>query len=117
MTDLNIVVAGASGRMGRALVREISQGQGVTLVGALEVEGHPDLGMDAGTLAAQRYDALDTHVSICEQQRTDIVARRANAGQMRRCLMPFLMNSLDRFQGTVLRGTARTESNRKKFRF
>jgi len=33
MTDLNIVVAGASGRMGRALVREISQGQGVTLVG------------------------------------------------------------------------------------
>ena len=51
MTELRIVVAGASGRMGRALVREISQGQGVTLCGALEAEGHPDLGMDAGTLA------------------------------------------------------------------
>jgi len=58
MTDLNIVVAGASGRMGRALVREISQGQGVTLVGALEVEGHPDLGMDAGTLAGQQPNGV-----------------------------------------------------------
>ena len=51
MAELRIVVAGASGRMGRALVREISQGQGVTLCGALEAEGHPDLGTDAGTLA------------------------------------------------------------------
>src|SRR5471032_1217586 len=49
--DLKIVVAGASGRMGRALVREIAQGHGVTLVGALEAEGHPGLGMDAGSLA------------------------------------------------------------------
>jgi 4-hydroxy-tetrahydrodipicolinate reductase len=49
--DMKIVVAGASGRMGRALVREIAQGHGVTLVGALESEGHPDLGMDAGALA------------------------------------------------------------------
>lgn len=51
MADMKIVVAGASGRMGRALVREIALGAGVTLVGALEAEGHPDLGMDAGTLA------------------------------------------------------------------
>ena len=51
MSDLKIVVAGASGRMGRALVREIATGAGVTLVGALEAEGHPDLGMDAGALA------------------------------------------------------------------
>jgi 4-hydroxy-tetrahydrodipicolinate reductase len=51
MTELRIVVAGASGRMGRALVREIAQGRSVKLCGALEAEGHPDLGMDAGTLA------------------------------------------------------------------
>src|SRR6185437_6414334 len=51
MTGLKIVVAGASGRMGRTLVREIAQGHGVTLTGALEAEGHPDLGMDAGALA------------------------------------------------------------------
>ena len=58
MADVKFVVAGASGRMGRALVREISQGQGVTLVGALEVEGHPDLGMDAGTLAGQQPNGV-----------------------------------------------------------
>ena len=51
MTGLKIIVAGASGRMGRTLVREIAQGHGVTLAGALEAEGHPDLGMDAGSLA------------------------------------------------------------------
>lgn len=51
MADLNIVVAGASGRMGRALVREIAQAQGLVLSGALEAEGHPDLGRDAGELA------------------------------------------------------------------
>src|SRR5579862_6173814 len=58
MADLKIVVAGASGRISRALVREISQGQGVTLCGALEVEGHPDLGMDAGTLAGQQANGV-----------------------------------------------------------
>ena len=51
MADVKIIVAGASGRMGHALVREIAQGHGVVLGGALEAEGHPDLGMDAGSLA------------------------------------------------------------------
>lgn len=51
MSDLHIVVAGASGRMGRTLVREIAQAKGLTLSGALEAEGHPDLGRDAGELA------------------------------------------------------------------
>ena len=58
MADLKIVVAGASGRMGQALVREISQGQGVTLIGAVEVEGHPNLGMDAGALAGQQPNGV-----------------------------------------------------------
>src|SRR5690242_14230556 len=58
MAELRIVIAGASGRMGRALVREISQGQGVTLRGALEAEGRPDLGMDAGALAGLQPNGL-----------------------------------------------------------
>ncbi|MGH6829342.1 MAG: 4-hydroxy-tetrahydrodipicolinate reductase [Rhizomicrobium sp.] len=51
MADLNIVVAGASGRMGRALIREIAQARDLVLSGALEAEGHPDLGRDAGLVA------------------------------------------------------------------
>ena len=65
MADLKIVVAGASGRMGRALVREISQAHGVVLCGALEVAGHPDLGMDAGTLAGQQPNNVTLTADPC----------------------------------------------------
>src|SRR6201985_34597 len=54
MADLKLVVAGASGRMGRTLIREIAQGSGITLCGALEMEGHPNLGLDSGTLAGMQ---------------------------------------------------------------
>jgi 4-hydroxy-tetrahydrodipicolinate reductase len=58
MADVKIMVAGASGRMGRALVREIAQGHGVMLLGALEAEGHPDLGMDSGSLAGLQPNGI-----------------------------------------------------------
>ena len=50
MTDLpGIVVTGASGRMGRMLIAEIAASDKARLVGALEREGHPWVGQDAGT--------------------------------------------------------------------
>ena len=58
MADLKLVVAGASGRMGRTLIREIAQGHGITLCGALEAEGHPNLGMDSGTLAGMQANGM-----------------------------------------------------------
>jgi 4-hydroxy-tetrahydrodipicolinate reductase len=51
MSDMRLVVAGAAGRMGRTLVRLIAETPGVTLSGALEREGSPALGQDAGVLA------------------------------------------------------------------
>ena len=51
MTQMRLAVAGAAGRMGRALVRVIGESQQVTLAGALERPGSPALGQDAGTLA------------------------------------------------------------------
>jgi 4-hydroxy-tetrahydrodipicolinate reductase len=51
MSDIRIVVAGAAGRMGRALVRAISDTPGCILAGALEAKRHPDLGQDASVLA------------------------------------------------------------------
>ncbi len=51
MSDIRIVVAGAAGRMGRTLVRLISETPGCIVSGALEAKGHPDLGQDAGVLA------------------------------------------------------------------
>jgi 4-hydroxy-tetrahydrodipicolinate reductase len=51
MSDIRIVVAGAAGRMGHALVRAITETEGCVVSGALEAGGHPDLGKDAGVLA------------------------------------------------------------------
>jgi 4-hydroxy-tetrahydrodipicolinate reductase len=58
MADLKIVVAGASGRMGRTLIREIAQGHGITLCGALEAAGHPNLGIDSGTLSGMQANGM-----------------------------------------------------------
>jgi len=58
MSELKIVVTGASGRMGRTLIREIAQGSGITLCGALEMEGHPNLGLDSGTLSGMQPNGI-----------------------------------------------------------
>src|SRR5881396_1686951 len=51
MADMRLIVAGAGGRMGRALVRVISETKGAMLTGALEAPGSELLGKDAGMLA------------------------------------------------------------------
>ncbi len=48
---LGIVIAGASGRMGRALIRAVTEEQGMAVIGATEAPGSDHLGKDAGTLA------------------------------------------------------------------
>lgn len=44
---LKLVVSGAGGRMGKAIIGLLSEYPQVSLVGALEREGHPDLGREA----------------------------------------------------------------------
>lgn len=51
MSDMRLVVVGASGRMGLTLARIIAATEGVTLAGAVEREGSPLLGRDVGELA------------------------------------------------------------------
>ncbi|KPG01868.1 4-hydroxy-tetrahydrodipicolinate reductase [Rhodopseudomonas sp. AAP120] len=51
MSEMRLIVAGAGGRMGRALTRAISETKGVVLTGALEAPGSELLGQDAGVLA------------------------------------------------------------------
>ena len=48
---MKIIVAGATGRMGRTLIEAILRAEDTTLSGALEVPGNPQLGKDAGELA------------------------------------------------------------------
>jgi 4-hydroxy-tetrahydrodipicolinate reductase len=51
MADLRLLIAGAGGRMGRALVRAATETQGFAVAGAFESEGSPAFGQDAGELA------------------------------------------------------------------
>jgi 4-hydroxy-tetrahydrodipicolinate reductase len=51
MSDMRLVVAGASGRMGRALVQLIHETKGATLVAALEQADSIAIGQDVGLLA------------------------------------------------------------------
>ena len=71
MADMRLIVAGAGGRMGRALVRVISETPGAVLAGALEAPGSELLGKDAGVLAG--LPANDVKLSA------DLWAMSANA--------------------------------------
>ena len=51
MSDMRLIVAGAGGRMGRTLIRALSETEGATVVGALEAPGSELLGEDSGILA------------------------------------------------------------------
>src|ERR1700674_1247846 len=51
MSEMRLIVAGAGGRMGRALTRVIAEAPGAILSGALEAPGSELLGKDAGVLA------------------------------------------------------------------
>ena len=51
MSDMRLIVAGAGGRMGRTLVKAISETPGLMLAGATEGEGSALIGQDSGVLA------------------------------------------------------------------
>ncbi len=50
--NLNLIVCGAGGRMGTAVVRAIQQSAGMALVAAIDKPGSPRLGKDAGEISA-----------------------------------------------------------------
>ena len=50
-TDMRVVIAGAGGRMGRALIQAVAATKGLTLAGAVDAPGAAVIGRDAGELA------------------------------------------------------------------
>lgn len=70
-SDMGLVVVGASGRMGRSLIRAIDEISGVRLAAAIERPGSDALGRDAGELAG--LPSCGVHVT------DDALAAFANA--------------------------------------
>ncbi|MFN0135221.1 MAG: 4-hydroxy-tetrahydrodipicolinate reductase [Phycisphaerae bacterium] len=58
MSKTRVVIVGATGRMGRTLVRLASDDAQLQVVGALGIAGDPLLGQDAGTIAGVRSLAV-----------------------------------------------------------
>jgi 4-hydroxy-tetrahydrodipicolinate reductase len=51
MSDMRLIVAGAGGRMGRTLIKAISETKGLVVAGAVDAPGSAVIGRDAGELA------------------------------------------------------------------
>ena len=64
MSDMRLIVAGAGGRMGRALTRVISETPGAVMAGALEAPGSELLGKDAGVLAGLPANGVELSADL-----------------------------------------------------
>jgi 4-hydroxy-tetrahydrodipicolinate reductase len=64
MADMRLIVAGAGGRMGRALVRVIDETPGAVLAGALEAPTSELLGKDAGVLAGLPANGVEVSADL-----------------------------------------------------
>jgi 4-hydroxy-tetrahydrodipicolinate reductase len=64
MSEMRLIVAGAGGRMGRALTRVISQTEGAVLAGALEAPGSELLGKDSGVLAGLPANGVELSADL-----------------------------------------------------
>jgi 4-hydroxy-tetrahydrodipicolinate reductase len=58
ISPMRLVVVGAAGRMGRALVRAVSENPATILHAAIEREGNPAIGQDSGLLAGLAANGL-----------------------------------------------------------
>jgi 4-hydroxy-tetrahydrodipicolinate reductase len=71
--NVRIIVTGASGRMGRMLVRAVTEAKGLVLVGATERAGSEHLGRDAGELAGIETLAVTLTDNIENCPEADVV--------------------------------------------
>ena len=70
---VRVIVTGASGRMGRMLVRAVTEAKGLLLVGATERAGSEYLGRDAGELAGIETLAVTLTDNIENCAEADVV--------------------------------------------
>jgi 4-hydroxy-tetrahydrodipicolinate reductase len=64
MSDMRLIVVGAGGRMGRTLIKAISETPGLVLAGAVENGASPLIGQDAGTLAGLSANGIKLSADI-----------------------------------------------------
>jgi 4-hydroxy-tetrahydrodipicolinate reductase len=73
MSLVRVAIAGASGRMGRALLEAATSTPGVKLAGALDVASSPCVGRDAGELCAEARGVLVATDAAAALQAADVL--------------------------------------------
>ena len=73
MMTRKVAVHGASGRMGKSVIRVLAEAEDAELVAALDREGHPELGHDAGRLAGVRDLGVTTTSDLDALEGADVV--------------------------------------------
>ncbi len=73
MSAVRIAIAGASGRMGRALLEAATTTEGIALAGALDIAGSPCAGRDAGELCAGAQGVLVATEPAAALQSADVL--------------------------------------------
>ena len=73
MTEMRLVVAGAAGRMGSTLVRTIVSTPGISLAGALERYGAPEIGADGGPLHGDLVAPQHFRCLVCIPGAADVL--------------------------------------------
>ena len=88
MSDMGLIVVGAAGRMGRTLIRVIAETPGVTLAGAVERAGAPEIGKDSGELAGLGANGIaitdDPLPALRQGRRRPRFHRAGGDGRLRR---------------------------------
>ena len=69
MADMRLIVTGAGGRMGRTLVRALSETPGARLVAAIEAPASPFVGQDSGVLAGLGANGIAVGSDLARQAR------------------------------------------------
>lgn len=90
MPDMQIGVVGAAGRMGGAVIRQVTEAEGCRVAAASELHGNPAVGRDAGELAgigslgvqviddaAAMFDRVDAVIEFSIPDSTVVHAQRA----------------------------------------
>jgi 4-hydroxy-tetrahydrodipicolinate reductase len=117
MADMKIGVVGAAGRMGGAVIRQVTETAGCVVVAAAETHGSPAVGKDAGILAGigeigvtvtdNADDLFRTAEAVIEFSVPEATIRNSKIASNAGCIHVIGTTGLDGDQETVLRNTAR----------
>ena len=94
-----LVVVGAAGRMGRRIVALAVEAGQFDIVGAVEIQGHPDIGKDAGILAGA--GAIDVKLTDTFPKGGEVTVDFSLAGAADKTLENCLEHKLALVSGTT----------------